>query len=89
MSVLPALLDSLIDYAGLFPPVKLPMADAVRNHAAYLGGSQAAKLGRFIVPAARLPEFEAAYTSLSDHGKSGWRLSLLDRKSTRLNSSHG
>ena len=53
------------------------MTDAVRNHASYLGDSQAAKLGRFIVPAARLPEFEAAYTGLSDHEKSGWRLSLL------------
>ncbi len=77
MSALHALLDSLIDYAGLFPPAKLPMADAVRNHATYLGGSHAAKLGRFILPAARLAEFETAYAALLANEKSGWRLSLL------------
>ena len=77
MSALHALLDSLIDYAGLFPPAKLSMVDAVRNHAAYLGGSQAAKLGRFILPAARLAEFEAAYAILPANEKSGWRISLL------------
>ena len=77
MSALPALLDSLIDYAGLFPPAKLPMADAVRNHAAYLHGRQAAMLGRFILPAARIAEFETAYATLTASEKSGWRLSLL------------
>ena len=77
MSALSALLDSLIDYAGLFPPAKLPMADAVRNHAAYLHGRQAAMLGRFILPAARIAEFETAYATLTASEKSGWRISLL------------
>ena len=77
MSALSALLDSLIDYAGLFPPAKLPMADAVRNHAAYLGSRHAAMLGRFILPSARLAEFETAYAPLTASQKSGWRISLL------------
>ena len=34
----PALFNALIDYAGLFPPAKLPMPEAVRHHAAYLRG---------------------------------------------------
>ncbi len=77
MSALAALLNSLIDYAGLFPPAKLPMADAVRHHAAYLRSPHAAKLGRFILPSARLAEFETAYTQLTADEKNGWRLSLL------------
>ncbi len=77
MSALSALLDSLIDYAGLFPPAKLPMADAVRNHVAYLQGQHAAMLGRFILPSARIAEFETAFAQLTANEKSGWRLSLL------------
>ena len=52
------LLRGLIDYAGLFPPASLDMADAVRNYAAYREGEHAWALGRFVVPAARLEEFE-------------------------------
>ncbi|MFM9957457.1 MAG: hypothetical protein ACKVZJ_05245 [Phycisphaerales bacterium] len=52
------LLSGIIDYAGLFPPAKLDMASAVRNYAGYLAGPHAWMLGRFIVPVARLEEFE-------------------------------
>lgn len=52
------LLKSLIDYAGLFPPAGLDMATAVNNYARYRGGRDSWALGRFIVPAARLTEFE-------------------------------
>ena len=79
MSALAALLDSLIDYAGLFPPAKLPMPEAVRQHAAYLRGPQAASLGRFIVPLARLTEFETAHAALAEAGKNTapWQLSVI------------
>ena len=77
MLALSVFLDSLIDYAGLFPPAKLPMVEAVRNHASYLRSARAPFLGRFIVPSARLAEFETAYSQLADDEKSGWRLSLL------------
>jgi hypothetical protein len=72
-----ALFDSLIDYAGLFPPANLAMADAVRNYAAYRCGPQAAQLGRFVLPLARLSEFEAIYTRLPAAGQAGWTLSGL------------
>jgi hypothetical protein len=49
------LFTRLIDYAGLFPPAALPMADAVRNYAAYRAGEHAWMLGRFIVPAENVP----------------------------------
>jgi hypothetical protein len=51
-----ALLAHLIDYAGLFPPAKLPLDQAVRHYATYRSGPDAWMLGRFICPAARLGE---------------------------------
>lgn len=51
-----ALLDGIIDYAGLFPPAKLPLDQAIRNYAQYRDGAERWMLGRFICPAARLSE---------------------------------
>jgi hypothetical protein len=60
-----ALLSRLIDYAGLFPPAKLDMATTISNYARYREGDDAWMLGRLIVPASRLDEFEeAAQTAL-------------------------
>jgi hypothetical protein len=69
------LLTSLIDYAGLFPPAGLEMKHAVANYARYREAEHAWALGRFIVPAARLPEFE----SLLPQARSGagWHISAL------------
>jgi hypothetical protein len=77
--VLRALLAGLIDYAGLFPPASVSMADAVRNYASYVSGEHAEHswmLGRFILPAARLHEFGEAveHTGVDTRG---WRLSVL------------
>ncbi|HET7433626.1 MAG TPA: hypothetical protein VFN10_02820 [Thermoanaerobaculia bacterium] len=51
-----ALLEGLIDYAGLFPPAALSMQDAVRNYARYRDGEYAWALGKFIVPRERAKE---------------------------------
>lgn len=59
MNVVPpirVLLRSAIDYAGLFPPAAVSMAEAVDNYATYRGSPDAWALGRFVVPAARLAE---------------------------------
>ncbi|HEX8153208.1 MAG TPA: hypothetical protein VF698_08795 [Thermoanaerobaculia bacterium] len=56
-----ALLTGLIDYAGLFPPASLPMADAIRNCEHYRRGEHAWMLGRFVVPLARLGEVPEAF----------------------------
>lgn len=53
---LQALLAGAIDYAGLFPPAKLPLEQAIRNHARYRREPEAWMLGRFICPASRLAE---------------------------------
>ena len=55
-----ALLEGVVDYAGLFPPAGLPMADAVAEYRAALAGPSAWMLGRFVVPAARLDELARA-----------------------------
>jgi hypothetical protein len=60
---LAAFLTGLIDYAGLFPPARLPLSEAAPNFAAYRRGADAWMLGRFICPAARLREL-APYTDL-------------------------
>lgn len=46
----------IVDYAGLFPPAELGMADAVREYARARSGPDAWALGRFVVPHARLAE---------------------------------
>lgn len=73
------LLSHAIDYAGLFPPAALGMREAVASYASYLGGPDAWALGRFVVTAQRLPEFEEAAAPLLPRGgtREPWRLAVL------------
>lgn len=73
MSALHALLRESIDYAGLFPPAALGMAQAVANYASYRSGPEAWALGRFVVPAARLGELE----DVAADRLAGWRIAAL------------
>ncbi|MHB1423376.1 MAG: hypothetical protein ACYC3I_09335 [Gemmataceae bacterium] len=59
-----ALLTELIDYAGLFPPARLPLDQAIRNYARYRQESDAWMLGLFIVPASRLEDLEPYHDEL-------------------------
>jgi hypothetical protein len=76
-----ALLRDLIDYAGLFPPASLVMASSLAQYNAYLRSEWKWILGRFIVPVARLGEFEVALAGLPAAtrgiGFTHWRLSVL------------
>jgi len=75
-----ALLNGLIDYAGLFPPAGEDMRTAVDNYSRYLRGPDRAALGRFIVPFARLDELEDTATDrFPRDGDAGqpWRISVL------------
>ena len=76
-----ALLRDLIDYAGLFPPASLAMAPAVAHYDAYSRSEWNWILGRFIVPVARLGEFEEAFagksTSAPEPSFKNCRLSVL------------
>jgi hypothetical protein len=79
MNPVHTLLRQSIDYAGLFPPAGLHMSAAVDNYLRYRAGPEAWALGRFIVPATRLAEFEEAAGDGSSQRAGGppWRLSAL------------
>jgi hypothetical protein len=84
------LLEHLIDYAGLFPPAELSMAEAVKNYAAYRQGEHAWMLGRFIVPAGRLEEFEQAAAEFwpRDEAVGWWKLSALGSANLQTDIGH-
>src|SRR4030095_1445324 len=75
------LLLGLIDYAGLFPPAALDMPTAARKYAEYRESEYRWALGRFVVPVARLDEFEKAVEGILPSGAQEigdfWRLSAL------------
>lgn len=50
------LLTGVLDYAGLFPPAKLPLDQALRCYARYREESDQWLLGRFVISAGRLEE---------------------------------
>jgi hypothetical protein len=64
-----AFLDQIIDYAGLFPPAKLPLEPALTNYLRYKKDSPHAwMLGRFVCPTVRLPEMLALAQPHPDGG---------------------
>ncbi len=54
-----AFMSELIDYAGLFPPAKLPLPDAFTDFNRYRTESDQWMLSRFIIPARRLADLTA------------------------------
>jgi hypothetical protein len=70
-----AFMHELIDYAGLFPPARLSMADAVESYARHLDSQHAWMLARFICPVGRLEEFSGFRQQLERHAPV--RLSML------------
>jgi hypothetical protein len=78
MRALKELLHASIDYAGLFPPAQLDMTTGVENYALYLASDSAWALGRFIVPAAQLPQLaEAAQRCWADAIGTPWHIAAL------------
>jgi hypothetical protein len=73
-----ALLAGVVDYAGLFPPAGLPMADAVTAYRQALAGPAAWMLGRFVAPAARLEELRASLDDATG-SDAAWRVSAIVR----------
>ena len=52
------LLAAVVDYAGLFPPAGLDLQKAMHNYSSYRASECSWMLGRFVLPIARLQEFE-------------------------------
>jgi hypothetical protein len=78
MRAIHILLRNSIDYAGLFPPAGLDMAAAVENYASYRNSPSSWALGRFVVSAERIAEFEdAAQRHLPTTGRPPWQVAAL------------
>ncbi len=79
MTSIKALLNKLIDYAGLFPPAALPLPAVIKNYQKYVAGPNNWMLGRLIIPAARLPELVSVFDKLLPKGvgKNRWKISAL------------
>jgi hypothetical protein len=71
------LLRRLIDYAGLFPPARLDMPDAVRAYREARVGSHQWVLGRFLCPASRLEELAAVLTSTMTPPETPWEVGVI------------
>jgi len=63
-----ALVENLIDYAGLFPPAALPMEEVAKRYAAYRDSKEGWILNRLALPAEKLAEVRM---------RDDWRIALL------------
>ena len=62
-SLLASAVEHLFDDAGLFPPARRPMAEALRAHDQATTGPFARLVGPFLCPVSRLDELEACVAS--------------------------
>ncbi|MDH3729496.1 MAG: hypothetical protein OES13_00020 [Acidimicrobiia bacterium] len=69
--------DGLIDYAGLFPPASLDMADAVAGFREARRSPFSWVVDRFIVPASRLTELGSQLVGSMSANEEPWRLSVI------------
>lgn len=62
---LAALIQNVIDYAGLFPPAKLPLQEALQNYSTYSQSDHAFMLSRFVASQAEAQNIPAPTPPLS------------------------
>ncbi|MDZ8187543.1 MAG: hypothetical protein RMX96_22170 [Nostoc sp. ChiSLP02] len=79
LALIKTLFSSIVDYAGLFPPAKLTMEEAIANYARYQNTYHHWMLGNFVLPVSRINEFEQLLLKLPIEGSKTkhWRLSLI------------
>ena len=68
-------MNGLIDYAGLFPPAKLPLDEAIDEYITHFSEEKKWMLGRFIIPISKLNELEKYIPKFNEIGT--LRLSVL------------
>jgi hypothetical protein len=77
-AALEAFLDSLIDYAGLFPPARLPLGSALEGYVGHLAEPELSRyLGCFVIPVGLLPEASEWVRQRSGQGPARPRFSVL------------
>ena len=75
MSAIKCLVSGIVDYAGLFPPAKLPLDEVILNYQEYLDGEFAWMLARLVLPVAKVAELEEHPTFKNSNHT--WRISAL------------
>jgi len=75
--------SELIDYAGVFPPASLGMNEAVRRFVAHRTAPQGWMLGRIVVAAPRLDDFERSTAEVlgRSHQAEPWRVAVVASQS--------
>ena len=72
-------MDGLIDYAGLFPPAKLSLEQAINEYISHFSDQKKWMLGRFIIPISQLNDLEKFIPKFNEIGI--LRLSVLSVQS--------
>lgn len=72
-------LTGLIDYAGLFPPAKLPLDEAYPNFVKYKNEKYEWILSKFICPALKLNELEVLLYEVPEQYEKVYSLSILGK----------
>jgi hypothetical protein len=80
-----ALLEGILDYAGLFPPAKLTLDSALSRFQEGRSGADAWMLSRFVIPSGRLAEL-APYTATLFPEGARFPFSVLGRGGADANS---
>jgi hypothetical protein len=76
-TALRALLEEVVDYAGLFPPASLDVVTAARNYLAYRSSDDRWMLGRFVVGVAKLPELRSMLLGMRPKPADPMRVSVV------------
>jgi hypothetical protein len=72
------MMAEIIDYAGLFPPARLPMSEALDRYLRHIGGPDGWLLATFVCPAGRLDELAPLLGRL-EPDRQPLRLAVLGR----------
>lgn len=75
VSAIKNLVSEIVDYAGLFPPAKLPLGEVIENYEQYLSGEFAWMLSRLVLPVAKTADLETNETFVAS--KHQWKISAL------------
>lgn len=90
--VLNALLTGVVDYAGLFPPEKLPLPEALSAYESYLRHEWESAIARFVLPTSHFapaaPLLAASFAEVRAGRLAPWTFSALFKAHDTLASSH-
>jgi hypothetical protein len=80
-----ALLENLIDYAGMFPPASLPLAEAAEKYRVHKRSAERWMLSRIVLPSTELvdPDWRVTLLTEAEPGKLPPQVETLETKQAR------